>query len=496
MEGLNLKIRVEALKRYERMLKKIKTELGRRTVGSDFELKRYIEAYEKEAGEFMQISTFNDFVNESLDKNIILFGNFRTDNCVRDEFLIYIKKLNDLKIKFQIAFDFVPFSKRKIVASFVKGKIKKDDFVKSLTSKASKDFKILKSYLQIVDFAKENNIPILPVDFDDTGWKSLNDKDEITARRLSSFYFENTGSKLLVLAPDSWIAKGHLPLKLKAFLREKGAEAKTLRIFSGSDKIYLKLARSFKEENAKIILASKDTYVLNTLHPVARYKSFFNYLDRNIEISERTDFKSGFKKVLSAIDQGLGLGVNLDNLHYKLYSNYELRFLEEILGSKFFKEKEKKEVLEYISMGESYFIPYEQIIYLDNFSLVPAAEEGSHYLRYILAGVEKPKSGEDKFYISVINEALAFMASKIIVPERKPLRSESVKKALKGILSSDLKESMLLHTIGYDLGNKLYERFKSKKLSGEEIPKIFRRTTRSTGESKKFYLNLLKMTEK
>ena len=170
--------------------------------------------------------------------------------------------------------------------------------------------------------------------------------------------------------------------------------------------------------------------------------------------------------------------------------NFEIPFLEKVLTMASLNDEQKAGVIAYVSKGEGYFIPYGQIIYLGNLSVLHAAEEAGHYLRYILSGIDKPKTPEDTFYISILNEAFAYLASKFVIPSRAPIELDAFEVAVKSDLSDEQRQNLMIHAMGYELGEKLYRKFRRKSRERAILKEIFSRRFTRKGEAKEFYYEL------
>jgi len=362
------KLREKALYYYDIMVKSLKGRLNERTIDDESKIRKYIEAHEKELKVIKGSLSKDDLIEKIKSNDAIFFGNFRTDNRQRYEFLDILERLHKDKIRFYVAIDLIPYRKRDLLAKYLKGELTKRFFLNELELDSSANPAFLESYLKILDFIKRKSISLLPLDLESVNEKNIVKKDKITAGRIANFFKMDKGVKLLCLVPDSWLAKGHLPLLFRKAMSEKGLKPKVMRIFSGSDQLYLKLAKGFQEVKSRIISVSENTYVFNLSHPVARYNSFFNYLDDEREIGKSKLLRQEFEGILTRISKAMGFNINISNLKFYLYSDFEINFIEKILTIKGFTSKEKVQILEYVLRGEGYFIPYGQIIYLGNLS--------------------------------------------------------------------------------------------------------------------------------
>ncbi len=490
------KTRHKAAQYYARMLSNLTAQINHRTLDTNVLLKKYVRAHLKDVCSIKADVAFNEIFDEIKRKDIILFGNFRTDNGPRYYLLDILKKLVDEGNDIAVGIDLFPHRKRKYLESYQNGQTTKRKLSLSMNFDSLSYDSFLRSYFAVLDFLKSRSIPVIPLDTGGVASKNLMKKDVKVARMLALFKSHYRNSKLICLVPDSWLAKNHLPAELSKALKKFNIKSDFLRIFSGSDRIYQKLLNEMKEKSSNLVKCSANTYILNLSHPVERYNSFLNYLDGERELDKDKSISESFLEILESINKKFALGINVKSLNYKLYANFEIDFIEEILKTKSLKDYDKKGILEYVLKGEGFYIPRGQIIYLGNLSKLHASEEAGHYIRNVLAGIDKAQTREDKFYINVVNEALAFMASKLIVPLRTPIETNIINMAVTPYLVDSEKENLMIHTLGYRLGDKLYKASKRGKLSKRSIKGMFSRKFSRQGEAKRYYSALENIAEK
>jgi hypothetical protein len=492
MELSGNKLRKSALNYYKSLLVRQKRDLYQRTIGSNAPLKAYFEELQDELKSDFKTSNRSELINESLKSSFILFGNFRTDNQVREEFVRLLDEVRKIDPGIIVAIDWIPYEKRTLVDKFIKGRITQTAFVKKIWGKVPKNLLDITSYIRILTFAKKHRIKVLPVELEKSSGTDFFRRDSDLASKLASFYLSNRKKRFFILVPDSWICRNHLPRALFRALIGKEKNFKTTRVFSGSDDIYLRLASKHEETKTILAKSANDSFVFNLTPPVSRYNKFFNAIEEVDEISNYRTRYQGFYKLLGEINRKLKLKIDLARLKYRLFTDFEPSFIEHILSSEFLTKLEKENILSYVSKGRSYFIPIDQTIHLYSLSRNDAAEEGAHYIRYILAGLEKPNSHEDKFYICVVNEALAFAVSKILIPDRKPLNSSSSN--IPRNTTNEEKEAFEIHSLGYKLGEKIFNGIKAEKIKLSFLREALSRRMTAPGEPRKFYNFLLSKT--
>ena len=485
-------LRIRALKRYESRLERLKSELLSRTGCLSPVNRKYVESYEQELTGRYDFADTDGLMRSVQKSDIVMFGDYRTERKPKEEFLALVRELGRTTQKFNIIIANVAHNKKELIDQYIAGKVRESRLASGLgfsrTRTPEAEF-----VLVVLRFARERNIGVLPADSQADEAKDVNARDVRTAANIVEFSERERWIKSVMLAPDSWLARGHIPKKIVSAFAGRGRKVRITRIFSCSDKVFLRLAKKGEEGKGDLLRFSDELYLLNNSHPIARYDAFFNRLDGESEMETGTGLLNGFNLILKKMSEELGLGVDFSNLKYRIFSNYELPFIEMVLSSDFFDDSEKESILDYVERGESYFIPYAQTVYLSNLSMTHAAEEGGHYLRYLLAGLEKSKTDEDEFYSSVVNEAAAFFASKVIVPRRSPIRLAHLKAVLADGGNRKEKDAAKIHALGYSLGDKLYRAFKRGNLRGQIIKGLFTKRFKEKGEAGKFYERLKRL---
>jgi hypothetical protein len=71
--------------------------------------------------------------------------------------------------------------------------------------------------------------------------------------------------------------------------------------------------------------------------------------------------------------------------------------------------------------SHSYYIPKARMVYLGNLSVNHASEEATHFLRHICAKSLEPRLLVDAFYARALEDAIAFLGSKVVNNRRKCL---------------------------------------------------------------------------
>jgi hypothetical protein len=226
----------------------------------------------------------------------------------------------------------------------------------------------------------------------------------------------------------------------------------------------------------------------------------------------------------------------------EVYGKPEVGAFRRILKGALSDVEEVEEVLEHIARKGSCFVPRLNAIFLGQFDLVHGGEEAAHFVNlslkrelYDQGPTHLPQ--HDFFYSRILEEALAFFGSKLIAPSRNhffetqfyqyyrkepsvieantPYRYQEFKEIidfillhkkfetrygeydevppeiLRGIRSEPKRMNVLVHELGYFLGQQIYDGYHAGAMTRREIADLFRKKFVETGSALRAYLDLV-----
>jgi len=225
----------------------------------------------------------------------------------------------------------------------------------------------------------------------------------------------------------------------------------------------------------------------------------------------------------------------------EVYSGMEIEDLKQLLRSHRFSPEEMDEVLSHVGRSGSCYIPRINAIFIGQFNMVHAGEEAAHFVNLSLKGEFYDRGPRvlpqpDLFYGGVMEEALGFFGSKLIDPSRnhffetdfyqyyrkdretiesrtpytfeefnaiiefillhKKFERDYEKYAevpgaiLEGIRAEPKRANILIHELGYFLGQQIYDAYRGGLLTRKAIVGLFRTSFRDSGSALSAYLDL------
>lgn len=231
----------------------------------------------------------------------------------------------------------------------------------------------------------------------------------------------------------------------------------------------------------------------------------------------------------------------LVDVYPDVYSGLDDAELRRLLHAHKLEAGESEEILAHVQRDGSCYVPRMNAIFIGQFNMVHAGEEAAHFVNLALKGeiyeqAPREMPQHDLFYTGVLEEALGFFGSKLIDPTRNHFfetafyryyrkdketieretpysyedftaiinfillhkkfetdyqRYESVpQEILDGIRAEPGRANVLIHELGYFLGQQLYDASHTGALDRKEITRLFRRSFRLSGSALRTYLDL------
>lgn len=232
----------------------------------------------------------------------------------------------------------------------------------------------------------------------------------------------------------------------------------------------------------------------------------------------------------------------LVDIYPDVYSGLDATDLKRFLRGHKFAPEEIEEVLSHVSERGSCYIPRVNAIVIGQFNMLHAGEEASHFVNLALKkeiydAAPREMAQHDLFYNGVIEEALGFFGSKLIDPSRNhffetefyqyyrkdretieretPYTYEDFSaiinfillhkkfeqhygeyedvppEILQGIRSEPKRANILIHELGYFLGQQIYDAYRAGVFNRADISRLCRRSFQESGSALRAYLDLV-----
>jgi 8-oxo-dGTP pyrophosphatase MutT (NUDIX family) len=310
-------------------------------------------------------------------------------------------------------------------------------------------------------------------------------------------------------------------------------------------------------QHADVVRLAPDAFCVFNASPIGKYEAYRQVLDRWKGENEDDGAIDLTPTVYNIIDTILDfLKINkytyclkkegrctefLVDAYPEVYGPGEAGTFRKILRGNRFTAEESDAILDHVKKKGSCFVPRLNAIFLGQFDLAHGGEESAHFVNLCLKRElyeEAPVdlSQHDLFYGQVMEEALAFFGSKLVVPSRNhffetefyqyyrkdrdvveantPYTYEEFQEIinfillhkkfethygeydevppeiLAGIRSEPKRANVLVHELGYFLGQQMYDGYHAGAVTRQEIADLFRKKFVESGSALRAYLDL------
>ena len=389
------------------------------------------------------------------------------------------------------------------------------------------------------------------------GFRFIRKRDGYAASRITDILRSQPEAKLVVIVGESHLGRDHLPGRTLQGLKRAGLERRPLLVLQNLESIFWQRAeRGFPE--ADVVRLAPDAYCVFNASPIEKYEAYRQVLDRwkgESEEDSEIDLTPTLYNIIDTILEFLMVNkytfrLNreyskadfLVDAYPEVYGAGDAATFKRILRGAKFDSAEVEGILDHISRNGSCFVPRLNAIFLGQFDLAHGGEEAAHFVNLCLkrelheeVPAELPQ--HDLFYGRVMEEALAFFGSKLIVPGRNHFfetdfyqyyrkdpgvirantgyepeefnaiidfillhkkfetryqdYEEVPAEILRGILSEPKRMDILVHELGYFLGQQIYDGYHAGAITRREIADLFRKKFVDSGSALRTYLDLV-----
>lgn len=523
--------RQELLQIEKRIFQQNQQTINDSTDVRDKNFKKYYRTYKRAIKAYQRVVDVQTIENDISKSRVILVGDYHTLDQSQRSFVRVLRSYFRSHDKdFVVALETIQARHDKHLDQFMAGKINETLFIKKTGFKKSWFFDLWGNYVVIFDFLKYHHVATFGIEMTGHENRSLLERDIHMAERIVELAKRYPDKKICVLVGDLHLAPQHLPREIETCAKRNKIKLPTLVLYQNSPEIYWRLSEKELVDHTLTVQIKEKSYCRMHTPPIIVQQSYINWLYHEEGVFDWVDAKGSFVQIVERVAQVLGLKLPADYENIEVYTCGDLGFMKLLSRKKLFTKKEMNFIRTQIENSESYFLSKARIAYIANVSIHHAAEEASHYLKFLLSGLETPRSHKDAFYANVLHEALGFFGSKLINAKRKCARIKDFRAQKIFLEHSNLAQKRhvefetallfiqnnkqiqkgqlfhtnkvmtfstemflaLSHALGYDLGDLLYYAFMDGKVDKKLMQQLFKNPFSDEGEPGEVYLDLVK----
>ncbi len=512
---------------HRRIFKRNEERIHRSVMGYTVAFQRYEREYNRGIRRYQRRASLTELDLALARAEIAYVGDYHTLAQSQRAFLRLLRRLPPER-PVVVGLEFVQGRFQAVLDAYIEGTLSDEEFLKQIEHQKHWVFGGFKNFKEILMLARERHYHVIGIDSLGHGpaGSSLQKRDAYAASRLAHAVTTHPHHLVMVLIGELHIAPMHLPAAVDAALSTAGQHPSQLILYQNCHELYFALAEHGREHQTELVRLEANRYCLMNTPPIVAQQSFLNWVDvesaePQLEAPEH-NFKEAVRLIASFLD--LPIGNALDEV--EIVTVADLSFLARLKERGDFTRFDLHQVKQQILRSESYYIPRAKTVYLGNLNVNHAAEEATHFIRHVVAGVEEPRLLVDAFYARCLEEALGFLGSKLINHKRKHVTLEALAREKRSRAASRrdrLLATLVLrhvgmeagkkvrgmgtvyscdagmfnavtHVLGYRLGERLYYSLVDGLITKEEVRKVFLDRFDEEGDALTTYLYLVGRT--
>ena len=542
----------EEVRLYRRAVARLKREIGAVDRNSR---RRYIREFLSEFDAFEATASFDDLLIDCLRSDIVYIGDYHALPASQLFAARLLREVAGRSRQAVLGMEMVFGRHQRILDAWMAEEITEKEFLRRIRYDGDWGYS-WPSFKSVFETAREYHCRVFGLDCEPrASFRFIRKRDRYAAARIVSLFKRHPDCKVVALVGESHLASGHLPARVRRGLKRARLEKRSVVVVQNIDEIYWKLAGR-ERQSVEVVRVAPRKFCVFTAGLIEKYEAYRQTIERwkREEGDDEVDLTPTLYNVIDTILEFLGVDKYRHCLVRKeeciefvvdaypeVYSNADEALVRQLLRSHGMEGEDTEEVLSHLARRGSCFVPRLNAILIGDFNLVHAGEEAGHFVNMALKRELYDKARtllpqHDLFYGGVMEEALAFFASKLIHPARnhfvespffrlygesterieaesglphaefqqilnfilahKRLEREYEKldhvpeEVMQGIGSGRARLRLLTHELGYYLGQQMYDGYQAGVLGREEIARLFRQSFGESGSALKIYLGL------
>ncbi|MFQ5719510.1 MAG: ChaN family lipoprotein [Acidobacteriota bacterium] len=517
--------------------------------------RKYIRDFLGDFSRYTEPASYDDLVVRGFRSDVVFVGDY---HALVSSQMFCARFLDDLarrSNRLVLAMEMVFGRQQRVLDEFMSGAIEDDEFRRRIRYDDEWGYE-WSGFAAILATARRYGIQVVGIDSEPRSeFRLIRRRDRYAARRIAEIFLHDERAKAVVFIGESHLARNHLPLKLAQELANRQMEKRSLTIVQNIDSLYWQRAES-GESSRDIVRVEGSRYCVFNASPITKYEAYRQTIERwkSQSDDDDVDLAPTVHRMIDTIlrflqihperrivDRRDGLTVRLPDTYPEVYVHEGPPFIRDMMQRYGLEEERIEQVLGHLSRSGSCFVPRINAIFVGSFNLTHAGEEASHFINYALRGelYESWNGGarleHDRFYISVMDEAIGYFGSKLIDPARnhffetdfyrlykkdpqvveektgysfdeftaiidfillhKRFEKEYAKRdavpaeLLAGIRSRGSRFRILTHELGYFLGQQIYDGYQRGLVTHEAIVELYARRWDETSSALSAYLD-------
>ncbi len=335
--------------------------------------------------------------------------------------------------------------------------------------------------------------------------RRVNLRDRHAAARIDDLRERHPRAQVVALFGESHLAPNHIP----RWLRELRPQDRILTVLQNVDALYWQAAG--EAERAEAVRVEDDVVCVFNATPLEKYESYRMCIERWRQAPTASpDPAPTLYNLIEALLRFLHVNQYASGSQSRylvdplpeVQARAEWEPLRRLLARQGARLEEARAALEAIRERGGCYLPRLNTIYLQRFEMAGGAEEAARFVHAACRGKagsnghgRPPGSAEDIFFTRVLEEALAYLGSRVLYPARPGARAEAL------LAFRERPEALLVLTgealaaaarqMGQMLGSELYEAYLEARVTRRFLRSLYFRSLDPPGTARAVYLQTI-----
>jgi len=326
--------------------------------------------------------------------------------------------------------------------------------------------------------------------------RKIGARDRHAAIKISEIRERHPEAAIFVLFGESHLAPAHLP----SLVREQLPSAKIRTVLQNNDALYWRAAGE-KADRVEAVRVNDDVICVFNATPLEKYESYRLFLDQWSRCEDAPDFAPTIYNLIDSLVSFLGINRYsphnstqpkfLVDMLPEVYGGSSEATLKRLLSRKRIAEQDLVSMLDCLERRGSAYLPAVNAFWVRDFQMVHAAEDVTRFLHQACQGLparivrtgssSSDARDADRFYIRVMEHAVAYFGSRVLYPSRPAPESGALqlsraaceKAALRTAEASASEFDASAQEWGYRIGAQVYEGYLAGKITPANVRRLF-----------------------
>jgi len=494
-------------------------------MGADGSLRHpYFRAFDRQLRTYRRRLALHDLVAAAARADIVYVGDFHAEPAFQRSAADLLSRLAPRVPGLSLGVEFF-FTRQQHLLDRRQQGLLEDDSLLERTHYDEEWGYPWEGYRCLLDRARENDVPVHALDVPPrSGLASLRRRDDHAARRITDLLRREPDRRLMVLFGESHLARGHLPRRVKARLKQAGLERREIVVFQSPDRLYWQLLGAAGPVTEAVHVGA-ESYAVFPASPLQKYEAYRQVLERwrdDAPADEEVDLAPavhhlidvllgwlGIRAARRRIQHQAGWSEDLIDAFPEVYGGVQAeQLIEPLLAEQGRRPDEVDDARLRLQRRGALYEARSNTLFLRRYLPGPAAGEAARFIRTALTGGLFAASSDfagdppSRAYGAAYNEGLAYLGSKLIDPTGEELDRALTRNAPRGDAKrwldahhryerssrvtppADLLDPLarsrklrrtLAHDLGRRLGRALFDRVRRGRLDRRKLARLFQR---------------------